>query len=135
MTHHLMIVHRRYIVSLKKGKKTVECRLARIRTPPYGCVAPRDTLWVKTSGGPVVARTTVRRVNYIHPVTPSILEGIRKRYGASIDAGDDFYLAHADARFATLIALGRTVRLTPFRIVKRDRRSWVVLPAPLSPVY
>jgi len=133
MTHHLMIIHRRYIVPLTKGKKTIECRLARIRTPPYGCVARRDTLWLKVSGGPVVARATVRHVDHIHPLTPSTLYDIRKRYGSSIVADDDFYFAHADASFATLITLGRVVRLVPFQIAKRDRRAWVVLSEPPSP--
>ena len=133
MTHHLMIVTRRYIAAILKGKKTVECRLSKTPKPPFGRVKRGDTLWIKLSGGPVVADTRVRRVTYFHPVTPAVLQAISTQYGRLIRAKPGFYNEHREANYATLILLDRVTPLDPFRIDKRDRRAWVVLPVPPQP--
>lgn len=133
MTHHLMIVNKRYIAAIAKGKKTVECRLSKTRKPPFGCVDRGDTLWIKISGGPVVAAARVRRIRYFQPVTPAVLRVIWNQYRSSIAAGSRFYRRYREAGYATIILIGRVTPLDPFWIDKRDRRAWVVLPgAPLA---
>lgn len=130
MNHHLMIVKPQYIAPIITGRKTIECRLSRTPKPPFGCVDPGDTLWLKASGGLIVAMLRARRVTYINPVTPDALDAISDRYGSSILAAPLFFTDHRSARYGTIIHLGHVRQLRPFRIRKRDRHAWVRLREP-----
>jgi len=132
MSEHLMIIHPGFFSLFRRGLKSVECRLSRTRRPPFGHVAPGDRIWIKLSGGPVVAHAQARRVNYIHPLTLSDLASVLATYGPDIGAGPGFFRSRRHARYATVIQLGLVRCVRPFRIKKRDRRSWVVLTKPLA---
>ena len=130
MNHHLMIVKPQYIEPIITGRKTIECRLSRTPKPPFGCVDSGDTLWLKASGGPIVAMLRARRVFYLNPVTRDALDAILDRYGSSILAAPLFFTSHRSARYGTIIHLGHVQQLRPFRIRKRDRDAWVRLREP-----
>lgn len=130
MNHHLMIVKPRYIDPILSGRKTIECRLTRTPKPPFACVDPGDVLWLKASGGLVVATLRARRVSFFNPVTPDTLKAISDRYGPSILAAPLFFAGHRAARYGTIIHLGHARRIEPFRIQKRNRRGWVRLCEP-----
>lgn len=127
MTHHLAILKPRYVRYLLAGKKTIECRFSRTRRPPFRRVRPGDTLWIKLSGGLVVAKATVHQVVYFHPLTTDTFRKLHRQYGRRIQADKHFYADHRNASFASVISLQRISALKPFRILKRDRRAWVVL--------
>lgn len=135
MGHHLVIMHPSYIAAILAGKKTVECRLSKHRIRPFGVIHRGDTLWLKRSGGPLVARARVRRVRYFNAVTRQTLRDIRNRYGDAIMARAGFFARHRSANYATIVLLGRVSRIDPFTIAKRDRRGWVLLdhaPRPMA---
>lgn len=133
MTNHLVILRPYYLSCVLRGIKTAECRLSRTLRPPFGRVAPGDTLWLKRSGGCVVARAQVVRVTSFHPVSARTLRVIKRRFGSALQAKPCFFEEHTEARFATLMELDAVSRLEPFRIAKCDRRAWVVLSAPPEP--
>ncbi len=133
MTHHLAIIHARYIAAILSGKKVIECRLSKTRVSPFGAVSRGDKLWIKHPGGPVVATALVRRVTFYDPLTPQVVAAITKRYGPSLAAEAGLFIRHRNARYATLMLLGGVRRLTPFCVRKRDRRAWVVLEEPPCP--
>ncbi len=132
VSHHLVILHKIYLDRILRGRKTLECRLSRTRRPPFGAVSPGDTLWLKQSGGPVVATATVRRVTFIHPLQEADLANLRTRYADALQAHASFYTERQDARFATLIRLSRVRRIPPFDVQKSNRNGWVVLAGPLA---
>ena len=133
MSHHLAVLRKLYLDRILSGSKTIECRFSRTRRPPFGAVRAGDRIWLKLSGGPVVATAHARSVKFLHPLGAAELRDLRLRYGDSIHASRSFFHAHAQANFATLIALRAVVRIEPFEISKSDRRAWVVLTGPPVP--
>lgn len=128
MAHHLVILKSTYLQRILQGRKTTECRLSRTRRPPFGLVDVGDTLWLKRSGGPVVAKAEVRQVEFIHPLGPKRLTELRSRYHHAICADPDFFNDRAEqARFATLIQLAKVREIEPISLAKSDRNAWVLL--------
>lgn len=131
MRHHLAILKKAYLAKILNGSKTAECRLSRTRRAPYKAVDVGDRLWLKVSGGAVVATAVVRAVRFFHPLGPASLTQLRKRYAKCVRADRGFFSRHERARYGTLIHLGHVQAIEPFTIAKSDRRAWVVLPGPL----
>ena len=130
MQHHLVVVQPRFLRRLLDGSKTVEVRLTRYRQAPFAAVHRGDHLWFKQVAGPVLLTASVAKASFIHPLTVELLRKLRADHGTQIQADYEFFNAHTHARYATLIRIIRVKRIAPLRIVKRDRRSWVVLDAP-----
>ena len=133
MQNHLAILHRTHLDLILSGAKTIECRLSRMGSIPYGFVQPGDLLWMKESAGPVRAVAAARTVRCFENLTPARLDWIRRRFNAGIQAPAPFWRQHRDVRFATLIWLDSVCALEPFGVKKTDRRPWVVLGAPPVP--
>jgi len=131
--HHLAVLEARYLAGLVAGRKTVECRLSRTGCPPYGVISPGDLVWLKESGGPVRGLAGVARVEEFAELTPAKLRRLRTRFHDLVAAPASFWCERKRARFATLIRLEWVCAVQPFRVLKRDRRSWVVLGAPPVP--
>lgn len=130
MLHHLVVVRPQYLRRILEGAKTVECRLSRYRQSPFGSVWAGDHLWFKLAGGPILLTASVAKATFIHPLTPKLVREIRREHGRQIQAGVEFFHAHTHARYATLVLIAGVQRIAPLEIVKRDRRSWVVLRDP-----
>ena len=130
MSHHLVILKKLYLDRILSGRKTVECRVSRIKRAPFAAVSAGDTLWLKQSGGPVVATASVRRVEFVHPLAESKVIVLRDRYSESLQADQAFFDNHLKAKYATFIQLGRVRRVEPFHIRKSSRHAWLVLQAP-----
>ncbi len=131
MTHHLAILKKQYLDDILLGRKTAECRLSATRRPPFGAVSPGDLLWLKRSGGPVLATARVRRVYSFHPVVRETITHIRSCFGEAIRANLAFFKAHVNARYGTVITFDRINAIAAFQVFKRDRAAWVVLPGTL----
>lgn len=133
MTHHLAIVYRTYLEEILNGRKTVECRLGQVSAGPHLALQPGHLIWLKQMGGPVRAVVTARSVRRFQPLTPRLLDLIRRKWGPLIRTPAGFWRANRHARIATLVWLGDLCTLEPFTIEKRDARAWVVLDGPLMP--
>lgn len=130
MSHHLVILKKLYLDRILSGRKTVECRVSRIRRPPFAVVSPGDTLWLKQSGGLVVATASVHRVEFVHPLAESELAVLRDRYRNSLQADQAFFDDQLEAKYATFVQFSHVRRLEPFRIRKPSRHARLVLQAP-----
>jgi ASC-1-like (ASCH) protein len=132
MSHHLVILRKVYLVRILRGQKKLECRLSRTRRPPFGVVSVGDTLWLKQSGGMILATAIAHRVTFIHPLTAAGFTDLQVRYADALGADSDFFADHAHSRFASIIHLSRVRHITPIKVPKPDRRAWVVLAGPLA---
>lgn len=130
MTHHLAVLKPLYLKRILLGLKTIEYRLSRTRRLPFARVRRGDTLWLKRSGGPVLAWCKVRRVEFHQPQTARQLVGLLTRHSAALQAKRKFFTSHREVRYLTLVHLGTIRKVRPFSIPKTDRRSWVVLTEP-----
>ena len=59
---HLAIIKRSYLNAIIAGKKTIELRLTKTRTAPFGRICKGDQIYLKASAGPVMATAAVARI-------------------------------------------------------------------------
>ncbi len=122
---HLGVFVEPFLGAILDGRKTVESRFGLNRSPPFERVSVGDLILLKRSGGPVVgiARAGRSRSYRLHG---DALEEIRKRYASELYAEkEEFWMARADKRFATLIEIDGAVEVETLVVGKRDRRGWV----------
>ena len=130
MTHHLIVLKPQYLRLVLEGTKTLECRLSRTRRLPFGAVKVGDTLWLKRSAGPILAKARAKRVTSIELDGSTSLCDIESRYAVELGADPDFFRDRARVRYATLIRFDHIRRIPAMRIEKRNRHAWVILPGP-----
>ncbi len=138
MRHHLAIVRAKYLDLLLSGRKTIECRLSKIRRPPFEAVDGGDLLWLKLPSGPIRAVARARTCEYHRLESGDALQALMTRHSAGICAAPEF-LDGADewARYCSLIWIDAVVGLGSLPVVKNDQRAWVVLnraPRPGQPI-
>ena len=129
---HLMIVHPRYIGPILTGEKRIEARLGRDRRAPFNHVCPGDTVYIKPTSQTVVARAVIERVDQYEDLEPVDIEKLEELYEDRVLGGNEFWQAKLDARFATLITLGKVRlmkddRLVPPELLVPSRNAWRVL--------
>jgi ASC-1-like (ASCH) protein len=127
MSHHLVILKRPYLELILSGRKTIELRLSRGRSPLAGRVQPGDGLFLKVSAGPVCATATVAAIKYYETLTPALIAEIKRQYNDQIMGGDAVWESMMDRKSGLLVWLRDVQRIEPIRIEKEDWRAWVVL--------
>ncbi len=112
---HLAVVHKRYLDMILAGTKTAEARLTKTRREPYTSLQPGETIYFKQTGGPIRARARAARVHRFELTGPRDIQRLRRRFEAFLGGPSDYWLAKADARYATIIELAgvRPVDETP----------------------
>lgn len=135
MQHHLAVLYRTFIDAILAGRKTVECRLGRWGRPPHGLVKMGDLIWLKQVSGPVRAAVRVAEVHTIPLVSATDLRLVQRDWNDRVGAPAAFWQRGRSASVATLIGLGDVCGFGPdgFKIIKRDRRAWVLLASPPVP--
>jgi hypothetical protein len=63
----------------------------------------------------------------VHDLRDQSTAELRARHSDALCVDDDFWEAHAHARYATLMYLADVRAVPELHIDKRDRRGWVVL--------
>jgi len=127
MNYHLVILKKPYLQAVLDGSKTVESRLTRTRRSYFGRVFPGDRLFLKVSAGPVSGIATAAAVKYFTNLTAARIDRLRQTYNHLIKANIDYWQSKRDCRFGMLVWLEDVGVIEPFRINKKDWRSWVVL--------
>lgn len=125
---HVAILRPEYLAKVLDGTKTVECRLTRIKSAPFGRVRVGEWIWLKQSGGPVRAVACAADVLCFEGVDPPRLAAIRTAYGSAVGAPGSFWVHKGGLLQCTLIRLAGVRRVDPFPLPKHDLRAWVVLP-------
>jgi len=129
MTRHLAIFSsKEYIEAILKRTKTIEGRLSKDKIAPFGIIGHGDIILLKLKGGMVFGQVEVDNVLFYENLTGEIVGKLRKEYSGEMLVDDEFWTQHANARYATLVFLNNPKRyLAPLKVVKKDRRPWVVL--------
>jgi len=126
--HHLVVVRRPYLDLILSGVKRVECRLSRLRRPPFEAIAVGDLLWLKPPSHPIQALATAGRCVFHQLRQPAELADIVRDYGEMIRAEPDFFRDAARwAKYVSLIWIDTVFAITPLPFQKSDQRAWVVL--------
>ena len=125
---HAAIIDTRLTSGLLEGRKRVETRFGRHRRPPFGRVSRGDEIYFKASGGPIIGRAYVLRIQQYDDLTRGAIRAIRRKHGHLILATSDYWRARRDCRFGVLIWLGAfSPRGCPQEIPRQYGAGWVVL--------
>ena len=125
--YHLVILKKPYLDAILAGKKTVESRLMKAKSGPFGKVSAGDKLFLKVSSGPVCATAVVAKVKNFENLTPEKITAIKKQYNRLICGGEDYWQSKMDSSCGFLILLKDVRCISPVYIHKKDWRAWVVL--------
>jgi hypothetical protein len=110
------------------GMKTVEARLSVNQIAPYGKVHKGHIIWLKKSGGPIIAQCKAGKVWYYRILGDIVLFQIQEKFASRLCIkGSDFWELHRKANYATLIELEEVTPIAPFPFEKHDQRGWIVL--------
>ena len=124
---HLVILKKQYLDAIIDGTKTVESRLLKGKSPPFGRVEPGDVLFFKQSSGPVRAIAIAGAVKSFKNLTPTKIAEIKSKYNKYILGSDEYWAGKADCAYCVLIRIESVEKIKPVRIDKKDWRAWVVL--------
>ncbi len=129
MQKHLAIFKGEGAEKILSGKKTIESRFSRKKSPPFGQISPGDLVYIKPSGKDIIGQFRVKKVFFFDGLeSPDILD-IKKRYGEQLSVDGGYWKGKETSKYATLIFIGDSNRFitSPIKIPKKDQRGWVVL--------
>jgi len=111
------------------GKKTIESRFSRAKIAPFGVISSGDLVYIKPTGKDIIGQFKVKKVIFFDGLEIGEIKEIKGRYGDKIMAEDEYWKAHENSRYATLIFIGESSRFitSPVKLPKKDLRGWVVL--------
>ncbi len=129
MQKHLAIFKGNGGQLILEGKKTVESRFSRVKNAPFGVISAGDLVYIKPSGEDIIGQFKVKKVIFYDNLEIRDLRELRERYGEQIAAGDDYWKAHENSKYGTLIFISQSSRFitSPIKLPKKDLRGWVVL--------
>lgn len=126
---HLAIFNEPYLSLIFEGKKKIESRFSINRISPFGRIKKGDLIVLKKSGGAVMGFFIAGEIEYFNNLDNKILKKIENEYGDLICSNIDksFWKERTKSNYATLVAVKKIKKISPFHIDKKDRMSWVVL--------
>ncbi|MEI6044449.1 MAG: ASCH domain-containing protein [Chloroflexota bacterium] len=128
MEHIAILSHRSVLEKILSGKKTIESRFSRLKSLPFGQVGECDVIYFKLSGGPIMGKAQVAKVEEYENLTPGLVSGLAKRYQSELAISEDFLVRKLESRFATLIFLKQVEQCEPWGYKQEGRAGWIVLP-------
>jgi predicted transcriptional regulator len=129
MKQHLAIFSQSLADEVLTGKKTVDFRFSKTKNLPYLKVTKDDVVLLKNSGQDVCGRAEVDNVLYFDDLNQNKLLSIELKYLKSAAISKKQFCDFArGAKYLSIIFLKNPNRfVAPYKIHKKDQRSWVVL--------
>ncbi len=124
---HLAVMSGPYLDYVLDGRKTIESRLTKNRTAPYGVVRPSDFILFKQSSGPVRAVGLVRDALSAEAQDFGDLKSLTEPFASELAYDPGYLDEKADARYCTLIFLSSAISTPDIPFTKRDRQTWVTV--------
>ena len=125
MRSHVAILKRPYLDLIVTGQKQVECRLTRVKCPPFGQIGPGEKIVLKESGGMVRGEAWVEVVRFFEPETPADVAKLYRDYNKLIMGAKEYWQDRCDCRFCSLIWLKDVKKIEPYRIKTSGMRAWL----------
>ena len=116
---------RETINKILNKKKVIESRFCKNRISPHHKVAPGEVVYLKVSGGNIVASFEIERVLFFDNLNQKTISKIKEDYNSFIDASDNYWDKKRDSCYGTLIYIKNPKEIEPIKIYKRDRRAFV----------
>jgi hypothetical protein len=127
MEHIAILSHRSVLDKILSGQKTIESRFSRLKSLPFGQIRQYDVIYFKLSGGPVLGKARVSKVEEYENLTPGQVNELAKRYQRELAISEDFLVRKLESKFATLIFLEHVEECEPWNYKQEGRAGWIVL--------
>lgn len=125
-TWHLGVFVEPYLTYMLDGRKTIESRFSKNKSLPYRKIAKDDIVFVKKSGGDVLAYFTIKDIIFFDLNETSIDE-IKQKYNEQLCVSEEFYISKSNSKYATLIVIDKMFNLKSFHINKKGMQTWLKL--------
>ncbi len=133
MQHIAILSHKSVLDKILAGQKTVESRFTRLKTLPFGQIKQGDLVFFKISGGPVLGKAMVGKVEEYDNLTPGLVSSLAKRYEKELAISPDFLIRKLDSKFASLIFLENVEECQPWNFKQEGRAGWIILNQNINP--
>ena len=129
MQKHLAIFKGNGGELILSGKKTVESRFSKRKSPPFNNISSGDLVYIKPTGKEIIGEFRVQKVIFFDGLEKKDIEEIKLKYGGNIVVEPEYWKKNLDSKYGTLIFISSSTRFltSPIRIPKKDLRGWVVL--------
>ncbi|MDB5083011.1 MAG: hypothetical protein JWP00_4935 [Chloroflexi bacterium] len=128
MTNHIAILsHKSVLDKILSGDKTIESRFSRVKSVPFGQIFAGDLVYFKLSGGPVLGRARISRVEEYDNLSPRQIEELAQRYQLQLALSVDFLARKMESKFASLLFLEEVEPCEPWNYKQEGRSGWIVL--------
>lgn len=126
---HLAIFKGDGAEQILSGKKTLESRFSKRKSPPFGQISQGDLVYIKPSGGDIIGQFKVKKVIFYDGLGADSIKEIRAKYAAGLTLGEDYWKGKENSRYGTVIFIGESSRFitSPIKLKKKDLRGWVIL--------
>jgi hypothetical protein len=126
---HLAIFNEPFLSLIFNGQKEIESRFSIKKISPYRRICSGDLVILKKSGGSVMGAFIAGEVKCFNKLHDDHWEYIENEYGNLICTHHDpeFWNKREMTRYATLIRIKNIMKVTPFKINKKDRSGWSVI--------
>ena len=91
---------------------------------PWNKIALDDIVFVKKSGGDVLAYFKIKDLQFINLDEYSI-QDIKKKYSKELCVNNEFWELKKDSKYATLIFIKEIVKIKPIKVTKKGMNSWI----------
>jgi len=132
---HVAILKPAYIDAILAGTKTIESRLTKTAQPPYGSIQAGERLFLKVSGGRIMATALAGEVRFIEAHGPEDIDRVYRQFGKQIGGDKEYWESKRDSRYVTLVGLREVEPINVGPVYKTAyMKAWYVLDEKLSPV-
>ena len=107
------------IAKILTGVKTIESRWSKYKIAPWDKIHSNDSVYFKYSGGPIIAKATVSKVQQFEKLDEQKFNFIVENFGESICLQNTEYDSwYQSKNYVTLIFLENPQKVEPFQIDK-----------------
>src|SRR3989344_5554077 len=127
---HLVTYKNESAEAILNGKSTVDIRLSKTKSAPYGVVSSSDIILIKVAGKDIIGQFRVKKVITIDGVAKEDLADLKRTYNDPIVLFYGNIENETQAKYATVIFIAETSRFitSPLKISKkRLRKVWEAL--------
>lgn len=124
---HIVVFDKNSLNKVLNGKKRLESRFSKERCVPYGSIDNGDTIYLKESGGPIVAKATADKIKFYPNLNSEKIKILKYTYSTQLCVNDEFWNKEKDSLYATMFNLKDIKGITPITTPKSDQQPWVVI--------
>ncbi|QDU34071.1 hypothetical protein KS4_21330 [Poriferisphaera corsica] len=124
---HIAILKKKYIDLILTGVKSVESRITKSACAPFNQIDVGDTIFLKISSGPFVAKTHAIQIEQHQNLNPDQIMQLYHRLDADVCGGIDYWQSKTPCQFATFIWLSDLIPITTGPDYPKSMKAWHVL--------